>query len=216
MAESVVIPEFDRDVPTGEAVPIQEPPARKKLISGTVEVSVEELTAGLTSRKSLFQVSGTFRVVNPPEYAGALIWENFVIGDDEDTQALKLETWGRTVGGSRFRKLADRLKVPFGKLSVMVGQMVKKTVVVDMYTFVEPPKNKDGTDNAWAGKERRRIRDFYTLNEKPLKATGTDWTPDTAVPVVAPNPDEPQTCPVPGCGQVVAAKDFPAHVNTHD
>ena len=216
MSESIVIPEFDREVPTGEAVPIQEPPSRKRLEAGVVLATIEELTPGLSSRQSLYQVATTFRVIEPAEFAGALIWENFVIGDKEDSQAERADTWGRTVGGSRFRRMADRASVPFGRMSTMVAALLKRKIVIDVYTTVDPPKQKDGSPNPYAGKVRRNIRDFYRVGEKTLAARGTDFDAagnGPAPAAVAFDGDAPTPCPV--CSVVTAAKDFAAHAETH-
>jgi hypothetical protein len=215
MTESVVIPDFDRDVPTADAVPIKAPPSRKRLEEGTVLVSVEAIQPGLSSRQSLYQIATTFRVVEPPEFAGALIWENFVIGDRDDPMAEQLDTWGRTVGGSRFRRYADRAKVPFGRISAMVPALLATRVVVDMYTAVESPKKADGSPNPYAGKVNKRIRDFFAVNEKALAARGADYTPGgPATATVAVDGAASQVCPI--CSSVMTAAEFLAHAPTHE
>ena len=162
-------------------------------------------------------MAAPFRVTKPEEYTGALIWDNFVIGTQADSQAEKLETWGE-VGGSRFRRMADRAKVPFGKMSAMVGQLVGKSVVLDMYTKVEPAKRKDGTENPYAGKIRREVRDFFSVGEKPLAAKGVPFdsaagsTPQAGN--VAFDPAAKVQCPM--CSTMTTAADFPKHAEVHE
>lgn len=217
------IPEFDREVPTGEAVPITAPPERKRLESGIVLAAASELTPGLSSQQQLYQVAATFKVIAPEEFAGALIWENFVIGDQEDPTAEQAATWGRTIGGSRFRRYADRAKVPFGKMSSMVAGLMGRPVVIDVYTRVEPAKKQNRSTKEWetnpyAGKSRRNIRDFYAVGEKPLAAKGSDFTSSGesgSQATVAEDPTATITCPVPTCGQTMPSAEFTAHVNAH-
>lgn len=216
MSENVFIQEFERSVPTGDAVPIAPAPSRLRLVSGVVQCEIEEVTPGLSSKQSLYQVATTLRVTQPAEYAGVLIWETFVIGDKQDPQAEQPETWGRTIGGSRFRRLADRAKVPFGKMSTMAAALLKKPVIADMYTFTEPALNKDGSKNDYAGKTKRRVRDFFAVNEKTLSAKGVPF--DDASPAAAGSvtfdPTTKVTCPI--CTTVVTAAEFPGHAETHE
>lgn len=217
------IQEFDREVPTADVIPVTAAPERKRLVEGVVMAQATELTPGFSSRQQLYQVAATFKVTSPEEYAGALIWENFVIGDKEDPNAEQATTWGRSIGGSRFRRYAERAKVPFGKMSTMVSALLDRPVVLDVYTKYEPPKIKNketglDEDNPYAGKVRRNIREFYAVGEKALQARGEAFTGGAAAPaagVVADDPTKLVTCPVPGCGRMMPAADFPAHANSH-
>src|SRR5574343_894207 len=177
--------------------------------SCVAQLSIEAIDEKDTSTgKSMMVV--TFKGIEPKEIAGLMKDENFVIGTEDDPQALG-DAWGAkaSFGCRLFKKMLAAAGVPFQSADVAhtcataIGQQLLATVKHE----VEPAKNRDGTDNQYAGRVRDRLSGFNRLGARAPElipcgcpqCTGQPAEavvpPPTAAPPTTPPPSAPPSSP---------------------
>jgi hypothetical protein len=176
----------DANVPAG-FIPFDEIPDSGVLLDGVYHVAGEELIADQSSTgKKMY--SGRMVVMLPEDYKGMYVFENFVIGADDDPMATQLSTWKKSIGARRFKGMMKAAGIPSGndEAAMCAGfQGVQFMIVVSQYT--EKGGDYDGTI-------RNRIGGFYRVGERVAEVTGKQAGAGGAV--VSPTPVMPTAAPV--------------------
>jgi hypothetical protein len=178
-------------VPTG-FVPFDEIPDSGVLLDGTYQVAGEELIADQSSTGKKMYV-GRMVVLEPSDYAGMYIFENFVIGTDDDPGATQLSTWKKSIGARRFKSMLKAAGIPSSndEAAICAGFAgAQLTLVVSQYT--EKGGDYDGTI-------RNRIGGFYRVGERKAEVLGKPSGAGGAVvspTPVMPTPATPTPTPV--------------------
>lgn len=193
---------------------IPDPRQSGDLPDGIYMLGVETITKKPSGSGKLMY-EGIVRVVEPVAFAGAPLYENFVIGNDTDPQADDPRTLKESTGLKILKTIFVACGMPLARdLDVMAQQATGQRFLASIYTKVEPPMNKDGTVNAYAGRKKNAMGRMWRVGERPV---GLASTPPVAGPVAgAPNNGAPtQTVPSPFTGEQVPIAEFAAHVAAH-
>ncbi len=187
----------DVNVPAG-FVPFDEIPDSGVLLDGVYHVAGEELSADQSSTvKKIYTCRMV--VIAPDDYKGMYVFENFVIGMDDDPVASQLSTWKKSIGARRFKSLLKAAGIPSSndEAAICAGFVgVQLTLVVSQYT--EKGGDYDGTI-------RNRIGGFYRVGERTAEVTGkpsgaggavVSPTPVLATPTPATPSPQPASVPL--------------------
>lgn len=169
----------------------------------------------------------TAEIMEPAAYKGQRIFENFVIGTDDDPDAELLETWQASIGGKNMKRLQSKLNLAVGdeEDSDAFCEMVKEQEFVAQVQFYLD----DGKKNAqYKDQPRNRTTAYWTVGEKPAKVT--EELPATAAPKATAGKGKTATatkttaakpaaaklaCNFPGCKEQKTKDEMPAHVKEH-
>lgn len=187
---------MEANVPQG-FVPFDEIPDSGVLLDGTYHVAGEELTADFSSTgKKMY--SARMVVAAPDDYQGMYMFENFVIGTDDDPQATQLSTWKKSIGARRLKGMLKAAGIPSSndEAAICAGfKGVQFMIVVSQYT--EKGGDYDGTI-------RNRIGGFYRVGERAPEVTGKPTGARGATPMPTPAAVTP-TAPAPPTPTPVSA-----------
>lgn len=154
---------------------------------------------------------GIVRVVEPVAFAGAPLYENFVIGSDTDPQADDPHTLKESVGLKILKTIFVACGMSLARdLDVMTQQAAGQRFLASIYTKVEPAMNRDGTANPYAGRKKNAMGRLWRVGERPVGLASTPPTASVAAPT--PNNGGGQTIKSPFTGEEVPVADFAAHV----
>ena len=106
--------------------------------------------------------SPEFRVVEPADFADSPLYDNFVIGTDDDPEAGMEETWQKSFGSRRFKQLIKMANVPADSdIDNVIASLRDQQVVADVDV-------EEDTDEAskYYGRKQNRIRGFYQLGTR--------------------------------------------------
>lgn len=126
--------------------------------------SIEETAS--QSQKLMYKA--TLRVAEGPSGVGLPIFENFVIGNDNDPNADDPQTWAGSVAARRMKQL-------FTKTGVEVGDDLDEVIVAatgQLVGAIVGQEVDDGSkDPKYKGTVRNRIQAFFTPGEREIGAT---------------------------------------------
>ena len=196
--------------------PFGEIPDSGVLPDCTVLTEGQELRVEVTSTgKKMYVMQAS---VAEGDYSGQYIFENFVIGTDDDPGAMQLETWKKSVGARRLKGLLKAANIPetTSEEQLCVGFGGCKFVTqVSQYT------EKSGD---YAGTIRNRFN-FYKVGTRatggaikkaimPAQASVAPPAapPPTGAPSAAPPPQAPAAPSAPSAGMLPCGnckKEFP-------
>jgi len=195
--------------------PFDEIPDSGVLPDCTVLTEGQEIRNEVTSTgKKMYVMQAS---VAEGDHTGQFIFENFVIGTDDDPMATELDTWKKSVGARRFKGLLKAANIPSesNEAKLLASfQGTKFLTQVSQYT------EKSGD---YAGTVRNRFN-FYkvgtratgAVKQAPRPASVAPSLPPTAAPS-PPSTPAPSNAPgmitCPGCKEQIAQADFAKHVN---
>jgi hypothetical protein len=112
--------------------------------------------------KLMYRTRG--EVIEPAELAGQAAFDQFVIGSDADPEAEQAATWNG-FGGKRFRSMMEACQIEMSPkddeelASEWVGQRYQAFYIVKK----QPERNKDGSENQYAGNEQNEAKAYYPI-----------------------------------------------------
>lgn len=179
-------------------IPWDEIPDGSTVPDGVFQVRGESLEATVTSTgKKMY--SCHLAIEGPDDYAGMMLFENFVIGSEEDPNAQLLSTWKRSVGARRMKAMLAAAQMPQATNEGQITAGFKGTVFLVSVTQYE---EKDGD---YKGMVRNRIGGFHRIGERAVglgkkggaragggtSAVAPPAAPPVAPPVAPPRPAAP-------------------------
>lgn len=155
------------------------------LLAGMYQMRGESLSIETTSTGKRMIVMQA--VVEQPEaYAGMRIFENFVIGIEEDPMGAQRETWLRSVGARRLKGLLKAANVP---QSNDLNQICNTFAGVMFLTQATQYEEQSGD---YKGSIRNRFN-FYKVGERVVGVEGKPMGARGAAPQAVPQAVPPQT-----------------------
>src|SRR5437762_1142946 len=159
-------------------------------------------------------------VIEPAELAGGTLFDSFVIGSDNDPEALKDETWLESFGNKRMISCfeAGGYDIRGQDEEVLQATYINMRYKVSVLLSTEPEvvqfgPNK-GQSNPYAGNERNNVKRYWRVDEGPEPmvmpkagvVTALKGTPMAAAPKAAP----PAPTAAPKAAPAAAPKATPA------
>ena len=161
------------------------------LLDGMYQMRGESLNIEITSTgKRMITMQAI--VEQPENYANMRIFENFVIGTDNDKMGQMKETWLASIGARRFKGLLKAANVPQSNDL----QQICATFPGVMFLAQATQYTEKGGD--YAGTTRNRFN-FYRIGEKTVGVTGKSPVglgAPAVMPTFQPQP-QPQVQPAP-------------------
>ena len=170
----------------GYEVNWDEVPDSNLVPDGTYSLTVEDIEETQSANGKLMY-NASYRIGSPKEFKDMPIFENFVVGTDDDKMGASPATWTGSFAVRRMKQLSKAAQVPFDRsvdnlLLALRGAQFVASVVVD---------TDDGKKNPqYKGTKRNRITDYYPLGarmpgvaEAPT-GPGRPLIPPTARPAV--------------------------------
>jgi len=181
--------------------PFGEIPDSGVLPDCTVLTEGQELRVEVTSTgKKMYVMQAS---VAEGDYSGQYIFENFVIGTDDDPGAMQLETWKKSVGARRLKGLLKAASIPesTSEQQLCIGFGGCKFITqVSQYT------EKAGD---YAGTVRNRFN-FYKVGTRATGGGVSKPKPVVAPAAPAPPTGAPSAPPPPKAPPAPAAPSAPA------
>jgi hypothetical protein len=187
------------------------------LMTGLVTFTVEDIAETVTAAKEgrpggnkMYVAS--FKATEPPEYKGLTMRDWFAIGNDGDPKAQKPETWSRSIGASRLKRL-------FGVTHITMSKDVDENIAACIgQSFVahvteEVDNGKRGVQ--FAGRRTSRISRMYPVGMAPLIAGSSEPTlvaPPVASKPLPVRPPASLTAPCPYCSEVILRSEALTHI----
>ncbi len=114
-------------------------------------------------------------IVEPAQFTGMQLFDNFVIGTVEDPEAEDPETWKASIGARLFKQMLKKAQVPFGQdleemCNIAVGQQLIAVV---------------GSQITGRGTPMNQIRSYYAVGERQV---GIDAQAPAVPKAAAPKP----------------------------
>lgn len=180
---------------------------------GAYQLDIEEIVEQPSSSGKLMY-AGAFRTVDGPGPNGTPLYENYVVGSDDDPQAEDPETWKKSVGAQLLKACLSKAQVPIyddldESLLAAKGQQFIAIVV----------KETEEKEGPYKGRVRNRIRGYYTIGEKvpgPIAGGGRGpaaaarQAAAAAAPAARPAAPAPRPAAAPGRPVPRAAAPAPA------
>lgn len=156
--------------------------------AGLIEFVIEEITETQTSTGK-YAEEVLFRAVAPPAVEGMPKTETFTIGTDDDPDAEDPITMKKSFGSRMLKTMSGRAGVPWeGSRNECVNALIGRHVLGEIRHQIEPDKNKDGTDNPYAGRIRDRIGGWYEVGKRAPCIKEDDATDSAPATVTAAAP----------------------------
>jgi hypothetical protein len=144
--------------------------------------------------------SARAEVVEPAELAGSSLFDSFVIGDDNDPEAMKEETWLNSFGAKRMTSMFDaggydiRGQDEEVLQSTYIGMRYLASVTLTKEPEIVAYGPNKGQPNAYAGTERNNVKRYWPVGERePMvmpatagMATAVHGSPAKATAAAAP------------------------------
>ena len=213
-----------------KSYPVDQVPQRgTALVSGTYEAQIESAVPTMSKgneemgKKPKAMITLTYRVTRPTSYAFAPIFDNLVIGTEDDPEGedpaqlatnRAVERWCRLLRMAGLKPSGD-----FGtdvETLTMGASGQPYSVVVDVRRSARPATNPDGTPNPWAVDRQGRPRfdtdvtGIYAVGERPL--IGEDGGAPVSTTTVTKAGGPTITCPT--CTLVMPQTEFGKHTMT--
>jgi hypothetical protein len=116
-----------------------------------------------TSKGGKLMYQGTFRVADGPE-VGAPLYEYFVVGSDDDPQARDPQTWAKSIGARRMKRLFKAAGVAnTPDLDAMIAAAIQQRFVC----LVTEDVDDGARDPKYKGRLRNRLGNMYPLGSEP-------------------------------------------------
>ena len=183
-------------------------------------------------------------IVEPAQFTGMQLFDNFVIGTAEDPEAEDPETWKASIGARLFKQMLKKAQVPFGQdldemcliavgqqLIAVVGSQITKrgtpmNQIRSYYAVGERQVGIDASAPAVPKAAAPKARPVATSAAPPTAAAAAP--PTRAVPRPAPTAPAPPAPKGPAkaaagvpmvkctiCNNQVARAEFATHVQSH-
>lgn len=189
----------------GRTVNFDEIPDSTLLPQDMYQLDVEGLVE-TKSKAGNMMYKATFRVAEGP-FEGTPIFDYFTIGNTNDPEAVKQETWNEAPGSKRLKRLLKAVMVPF---TGDIDQMIEKAVGQRFIGAVEQRTDSNPTDPKYAGVKKNSITAFHPIGTRPTSSAVAGNKPASVAPAVPVSP----TVPCPYCGTTMARSAYSAHVKT--
>lgn len=165
-----------------------------QLPSGRFMFKIEEMDDSERTSNGKYQIRTTLRVVEPAQFQGTPHYENFVIGSDSDPEADDPDTW-KSYAAGRYKQLLKKAGVePSGDIEGDAASATDQLVGGLVVQSIEPPIDRHGQPNAYAGRIRSQTQAFFRPGERE---TGVDATTDGASASAPARPAAPRGAPTP-------------------
>lgn len=167
----------------GRSVNFDAVPDSNIVPEGVYVVSIEtfEETA---SQQGKLMYNARLEIIEPADLAGMGIFETFVIGNDDDPDASNEDTWVKSIGCQRMKKMLKCANVPLDTdMDNVVAAALQQQLSVSVVQQVDDGKR----DARYKGNVRNRISQFYPLGTKEagITAPATTAAPAAKPPVAA-------------------------------
>lgn len=130
---------------------------REALPDGLYTCEVESLEE-TTSKAGARMFAGVYRVLEPTEYAGRVLYEYHNIGTDKDPLAEDPKTWAAAIGARTLRDLVVACGVPQEPNAARLSTILKgQRFMQQVQRYIEPEKKANGQDNPYAGQPANRM-----------------------------------------------------------
>jgi hypothetical protein len=187
------------------------------LISGMITFLVEDIQETVTAAKEgrpggNKMYVATFKATEPTAYAGTLLKDWFAIGNDRDPKADDPETWKRSIGASRLKRLFQVTHITMKKdidenIAACIGQSFVGNTIEEV---------DDGRRNPqFSGRRRSKIVRMYPVGMAPMPIAGASAPAPVAPPPPKPVPVRvaaPLTSVCPYCPEIVQRDQAMAHI----
>lgn len=130
--------------------------------TGTYKLEVDQMSEEQTREKGKYMIKATFRVVEPEAEAGQNIFDNYVIGSDEDPLAEDPKTWGG-IAAARYKDIINKAGVQ-RKNTVEETCMAAKGAMF----IADVTQEEDKSEGKYKGQVRNRIKKTYRIGERPV------------------------------------------------
>lgn len=204
---------------------------------GRAHVRIESMDDSEPTRTNKYQIRVVFRGIEPADVAEQPHFERFVIGTDDDPKADDPDSW-KGFAARRYKDMLTKAGVQAtGSVAKDIEVAVGQQLGIVVANEVQKDKNRDGTDNPYAGRVQANIRSFFAYGEQPVGDGGFRAPQAGQVPTAparpAPAPARPTraaaptpvtAAPAPAaatvmcsiCSKAVPKSMFAAHVAAHE
>lgn len=131
-------------------------------------VRVERLEEALTQDTNKLMFKLTTTITEPAEFAGLRLYDNFVMGSEDDPNADNAETW-KSVTGKRFHRFVKKTEVPY-EASESTDVFFARAIGAEL-TVGTVQKIDTGNNPKYAGRTQTKISQYFRLGERPVGAT---------------------------------------------
>jgi len=168
---------------------------------GTYVVTIEDIEKGVSSgsgnKPQKLMYSMTVRITEPEAYIDNPLYDNFVIGSDEDPYAQSEETWKASMGARRFKQLVKASQVPLDGVDSGMAPEDQTDQIIELVR--EQPvvvsvdvETDDGTrDPRFKGRKRNRTTGYYPLGTRTPGVVEETSASATARPMPRPTTPKP-------------------------
>lgn len=190
-------------------------PETTQLPQGMYRLEIEALDEAESSNgKVMFKV--TFRVVEGT-HEGAPLYDNYVIGSDDDPQAERQETRDKAIGMRTMKRLFKAAGVP---LMPRLSECIKAAIgqhFVGVVDLVKQPARTAPDGRTFAEREVNRIVRMFPLDQTPAAPAAPAVTTQAApaprsTPRAAAKPAQPVGVKCGECGETVARSEILRHM----
>ena len=175
----------------GRQVPWDEIPSAGALVPDGVYVLEVTGLEESQSQSGKLMYPGVFAVVEPVDFAGYPVYENYVIGNDDDPNADDPATWKKSMGSRFMRTMLDKAGVPLdGDMDAVSAEAAGRQFLAVI-----------GQRETDRGTMVNQIRSYYALGEREVGvssgATPTTRPGPKPAPRAAPQAAAPRPAPRP-------------------
>lgn len=136
------------------------------LPAGTYLVGVESIEEKTAEQSGKLMYSAVFRVIEPDQFSNMPIYNNFVIGNDDDPGADDPETQKASVGAKMMKACMKAAQVAFHPdIDVMIGAAQDQQLVI---TLTQSTETKEGP---YKGRVRNNVAGFYPVGTREPSVT---------------------------------------------
>ena len=206
--------------------PADEIPDSSIVPSGTYTATCSIKESQSNTGKLMYK--GTFSITEPDGFSGLSLWENYVIGSDQDPDADDPDTWKASIGAKNLKRCFKAASVPLTEdMDDLLEAVEGQSVVLEVGQEVDEGRK----DPKYKGTVRNRIIAYYPLGERSPAVGGSKPAPK-ATPPAKPAPQRapaaPAARPAPQaaskertlkcsvCDASVPQSQFGAHVAGHE
>lgn len=184
----------------GRQMPWDDIPDSNVFPTGTYHVQGVKLEETTTKTGKLMYSMEAVIVDHPATkaYTNMHVFENFVIGSDDDPEATVGGTWAQSFGARNMKKmLASAQIAEKADMDKICAGFAGTQFLVGLMDYKEPATDRDGSANPYAGQERNKTTGYFKIGQKepeiepkkPQAGKGAVAAPQAPVaPQAAPQP----------------------------
>ena len=157
----------------GRRAPWQDIPDSAVVPDGVYHLAVEEIEESQSSEqtggKLMYELE--VRVIEPKAFVNLPLYNNFVIGSDDDPNADDPETWKASVGAKNLKRFFSAVQVEF------VDDLAPMCVTAKDQEFLGLVTKSQETQGQYKGRERNNFNGWFKLGERAVGLLPTDQQP---------------------------------------